>query len=134
MQRRDRGLSMWAEACEMLDRAERLHRQFFTPVASAAHPVWEPPIDVYETDAEYVLVVALPGVAPGSVEVTIERRTLTVLAERHLPALSGRAAIHRLEIPQGRFERRLELPPVPLELGRRDLVDGCLVLTFLKRR
>jgi len=131
---RDRSLSMWAEACEMLDRAERLHRRFFRPVTDVGQPVWEAPVDVYETERDYMLVVALPGASPESVEVVIERRVVTVVGERRLPASAARAAIHRLEIPHGRFERRLELPAVPLELGRRDLADGCLVLTFKKLR
>ena len=44
---------MWAEACEMLTRAERLHRQFFQPARGGAQtPTWEPPADVVETDRE----------------------------------------------------------------------------------
>ena len=43
---------MWSEACEMLARAERLHRDFFRPTRSAGQlPSWEPPDDVLETDA-----------------------------------------------------------------------------------
>jgi hypothetical protein len=33
---------MWDEALSLLDRAERLHRQFFTHATHA----WEPPVDV----------------------------------------------------------------------------------------
>ncbi len=124
---------MWAEACEMLDRAERMHRRFFRPAAPTGQPVWEAPTDVYETEGEYVVVVALPGVDPETVEVLVERRAITVTGERRLPVAHGPAVIHRMEIPHGRFERRLELPPFPLELGRRDLADGCLVITLRKR-
>jgi HSP20 family molecular chaperone IbpA len=127
-------MSMWAEACEMLDRAERMHRRFFQPAATSGQPVWEAPLDVYETEDEFVIVVALPGVDPATIEVLIERRAISVVGERRLPVSSGVVAIHRMEIPHGRFERRLELPPVPLELGRRDLADGCLHLTLRKLR
>jgi hypothetical protein len=43
---------MWADACEMLARAERLHRQFFEPGRATASrlPVWQPPADVLETE------------------------------------------------------------------------------------
>jgi hypothetical protein len=37
----------------------------------------------------------------------------------------------RLEIPYGRFERRLTLS-TRLRLAERELRDGCLVLTFTK--
>ena len=61
------GAWMWAEACEMLARAERLHRQFFEPRRSAASrlPVWQPPADVLETEREVLILVALPGVDPA---------------------------------------------------------------------
>src|SRR5882757_3483664 len=52
---------MWAEACELLDRAERLNRQFFQPL-STRKAVWEPPVDLFETDRALWVVVALPGV------------------------------------------------------------------------
>ena len=38
---------MWAEACEMLERAQRLQRQFFQfGHAVEAQPRWEPPVDI----------------------------------------------------------------------------------------
>ena len=52
---------MWAEACELLDRAEWLNRQFFQPKRQA---VWEPPVDLFETDRALWVVVALPGDGP----------------------------------------------------------------------
>ena len=56
---------MWSEACEMLARAERLHRELFRPTGLAERlPVWEPPVDIIETDREVLVLVALPGVAP----------------------------------------------------------------------
>ena len=43
---------MWSEACEMLARADRLHRELFRPAHSPARqPTWEPPVDILETDA-----------------------------------------------------------------------------------
>jgi HSP20 family molecular chaperone IbpA len=38
----------------------------------------------------------------------------------------------RLEIPYGRFERRIALSFNRLRLAERELVNGCLVLTFVK--
>ena len=59
----DPGTLMWARACELIDRAERLHRQFFQPTAAPVRELcWEPPVDVIETDSELLISVALPGV------------------------------------------------------------------------
>ena len=54
---------MWSEACEMLARAERLHRELFRPAgAQSRQPAWEPPVDILETEYEVLVLVALPGV------------------------------------------------------------------------
>jgi len=42
------------------------------------------------------------------------------------------AVIHRLELPQGRFYRRLQLPAGRYSAVRRAVVDGCLVVTLQK--
>ncbi len=48
--RRDLEAWMWAEACEALARAERLHRQFFRWGAAEAGAVWEPPVDIFASE------------------------------------------------------------------------------------
>lgn len=129
---RDLEFLMWAEACEMLDRADRLHRQFFRPAARPLQrPTWEPPVDVYETDEEFIIMMALPGVSPEGVGVVLEDNRIYIQGERNLP-VRAEALIRRLEIPYGRFERSLELPEGDFELGAHELVQGCLVLTLRK--
>jgi HSP20 family molecular chaperone IbpA len=126
---RDPKNQMWAEACALLKQAEQLHRQFFEPAREGAR--WEPPVDVFETEAELWIIAALPGVAPDAVRVEIEGPTLVIAGTRPLPSKGRNANIVRLEIPYGRFERRITLSP-RLRLAERDLCNGCLVLTFAK--
>ena len=124
---------MWSEACEMLARAERLHREFFRPVRSAALvPTWEPPVDILETGREVLVLVALPGVDPERVEVAIEGDELVVAGTRALPPELRTAMIHRLELPQGRFARRIRLPAGRYSDVRRSTVHGCLAVTLAK--
>jgi HSP20 family molecular chaperone IbpA len=124
---------MWAEACELLERAERMNRQFFQPSqATARRPAWEPPVDVLETDSELWILVALPGVGADPVQVLVEDTTLVVAGERPMPGRTRAGIIRRLEIPYGHFERRIELPPGRYDVMRRELVDGCLVLGLRK--
>lgn len=120
--------AMWVQACELLEQAERLQRRFFRPSGSALHPAWEPPVDVFETDNELCIVTALPGVAPGDVRIVAENGALIVSGQRSLPDESRHGHIHRVEIPHGRFERRITLPPGRYEVGQRSLRDGCLTL------
>lgn len=129
---RDPTALMWAEACELLARAEQLQRQFFF-IGSREHcPAWEPPVDMVETEREIIVCVALPGVSGQQIEILFEADSLVISGERLLPSAMRAALIHRLEIPRGRFKRRVALPTEAVELKRRDLIDGCLVLTLGK--
>ena len=128
---RDLKNQMWAEACAMLKQAEALHRQFFEPSPGARAARWEPPVDVFETERQLWIITALPGVAPEAVRVEIEGPTLIIAGLRPLPSKGRNANIVRLEIPYGRFERRITLSP-RLRLSERKLANGCLVLTFTK--
>jgi HSP20 family molecular chaperone IbpA len=124
---------MWSEACEMLARAERLHREFFRPARSATRlPTWEPPVDVLETAQEVLVLVALPGVDPDRVEVAIEGDDLVVVGTRVLPPELRTAMIHRLELPQGQFARRVRLPAGRFSGVRRSTAHGCLAVTLQK--
>jgi HSP20 family molecular chaperone IbpA len=124
---------MWSEACDMLARAEQLHREFFRPQAVAARlPVWEPPVDVLETEGEVLVFVALPGVNVDRAEVAIEGDSLVIVGVRTLPPELRTAVIHRLELPQGRFERRIRLPAGRYSGVRRTALDGCLVIALQK--
>ena len=124
---------MWSEACAVLVRAERLHRQFFRPVQSPeSGPSWEPPVDILETEFEVLVLVSLPGVNPEHVEAIIEDADLLVTAIRVFPPELRTAVIHRLELPQGRFERRIRLPAGRYHHVRRSVVDGCLLVTLEK--
>jgi len=123
---------MWSEACEVLARAERLHRDFFRPASAAMLPSWEPPVDVLETEREVLVLVALPGVSPERVEAAIEDGILVIAGTRVLPPQLRTAVIHRLELPQGRFERRVRIPAGRYGDVRRASHDGCLVITLRK--
>jgi HSP20 family protein len=125
---------MWAEACAVLERVEQMHRQFFRPgQVGMQAAAWQPPIDVFETADGLGVVVALPGVETQDIDVAIQEDTLIIAGIRHLPALVRGAAIQRLEIPYGRFERQIRLPPGRFQLGQPELANGCLFITLGKR-
>jgi HSP20 family protein len=123
---------MWSEAVEMLARADRMHRELFRPAAGRPIPTWEPPVDVLETENEVLVLVALPGVDLEQVETVIEGAYLVVAGSRTLPPELATAVIHRLELPQGRFERRVRLPGGRYGAVRRAAVQGCVLITLQK--
>ncbi|HUJ86932.1 MAG TPA: Hsp20/alpha crystallin family protein [Burkholderiales bacterium] len=134
MRSRDLRSLMWGEALSLLEQAERLQRQFFRVGPSTAARAWEPPVDLVESGEALRVHVALPGVGAESVAIGIEPDAVTVSALRAFPACDGGARIHRLEIPYGRFERRIALPMQALELTGRSFANGLLTLTFAKRK
>lgn len=124
---------MWSEAFATLDRAERLRRVVFRPPRSVSRlPVWEPPVDVLETREEVIVLVALPGVDAASVDVSLDGGALIFSGYRTFPKEMGAAVIHRLELPQGRFERQVPLPAGRYSAARRSASDGCLTIVLKK--
>ena len=124
---------MWSEACEMLALAERMHRELFRPACAQTQlPAWEPQVDILETEFEVLALVALPGVDPDNAQAVIEDGDLVIAGTRVLPEQLRTATIHRLELPQGRFYRRLRLPAGRYTDVRRTAVAGCLVITLQK--
>ena len=79
-----------------------------------------------------LILIALPGVDPDEVIAVIDKGMLVVSGHRVLPAELRNARILRLELPQGRFERRIPLPLAQLEAGTRESANGCLVLRLRK--
>lgn len=129
---RDPTKSMWAKALQMMEQSERLHRQFFQIVKSRERgPTWEPPADIFESERSLTILIALPGVSPPEVEIVVDGGTLYVVGERPMPVTES-AVIRRLEIPYGRFERRINLPHGHYEIAERSLANGCLRLTLQK--
>jgi HSP20 family protein len=124
---------MWSEACEMLARAERMHREMFRPAGTQARqPAWEPPVDILENENQVLVLVALPGVDMEDAQAAIEEGDLVIAGTRVLPKELRTATIHRLELPQGRFYRRVRLPAGRYSGVRRAAVAGCLVITLQK--
>ena len=131
MARSDIPSGFLADAFEMLRDADRVQRRFFTVSLGAPGPCWEPPVDLVESSGQLLIQVALPGVRTESLDVRTDGASLHVTAARHLNAVRG-DVIHRLEIPYGRFDRRIELPRGRYEIGRRELADGLLTIELLR--
>lgn len=117
---------MWSQALDLLQSAERMQRQFFHQGAQGN--AWEPPVDVYQSGDDVWIFLAVPGVPADHVEVVMDGSTLIVRGERPLPRVAQGAAIHRLEIPHGCFERRIRLAGGTYQVLQRVFDNGCLVI------
>jgi len=126
----DAGFWVWAEALKLLRNAEHLRDRYFVLDIVHALPCWEPAVDMYAQGDELHLLVALPGVRAEQLEVSLIGDSLMVCGRRSMPANFQHAAIQRLEIPYGRFERQVALPRSDYRLRRQIFEDGCLALVL----
>jgi HSP20 family molecular chaperone IbpA len=124
---------MWAQACELLDRADRMQRQFVRYVGPGVDAaVWEPPVDIQETPDGLQFVFALPGVDPEQIDIRLEPNALTVSAVRTARLGASDSIVRRLEIPHGRFLRRIALAGARLRLAESRYLNGCLEVRLLR--
>jgi HSP20 family protein len=88
------------------------------------------PMDVWQSDDGYHVALDLPGVDPGSVEITSERNVLTIRAERR-PGYGENDKVLVAERPQGQYTRQLQLSDA-LDTGNvaADYHNGVLHLSI----
>ena len=100
-------------------------------------PTWTPALDMYETDDAVVVLLELAGVDPGQTEIRADPHRLQVRGvrrERHGPESAAGRSYHALEVPYGRFERSVPLPPgLDTEAAAASYQDGLLEITLPKR-
>jgi HSP20 family protein len=90
-----------------MDRARRI---FGGPAGDFVAPYLEPPVDVYITDKEVVVLMEVAGIKPEDVEIEIADETMTIIGERcPLPGKPQRR-YSQMEIPTGQFRRSIDLP------------------------
>lgn len=133
---------VWQRANDLLQQAERIHRNFLQVAAGARYrlshgrtPNWEPPVNVVETDEWLWVIAALAGVAVDRVEVRLEGRDLVIAGERPLPNCCNDGELKLWEIPLGRFERRVRLVggEYSLSVAGISFQDGLLTIQIRKQ-
>lgn len=119
---------MFQAALRLISRVDDLRRLDF---ALGSEQVWEPPLDLIETETEVLAYVAVPGVDVSTVEIETKDATLVVRGERERPAEWVSAGILRLELPWGPFRREVRVPP-GCRLSSREVVRGYLIVRLAK--
>jgi len=138
----DWDIVIWRRANDLLQQAERIHRNFLQVAASARFratqgrtPSWEPPVNVVETEDSLWVIAALPGVTADRMDVRIEGMELVISGKRPLPNCCEDGELKIWEIPLGRFERsiRLALGEKPVAVDKTTLQDGLLIIEIRKQ-
>ncbi len=93
---------------------------------------WTPATDVYETEREYRVTMAVPGLRIEDLSVQFEADTLRVRGVRRDPCGDQRH-YHKMEIPVGPFERRVRVPrPIRAEEITVTYRDGLVEVSLPK--
>jgi HSP20 family protein len=97
---------------------------------STARPLSGMPMDAYRVGDKFVAHFDLPGVDPGSIDLSVEGTTLTVTAERSVPRLEN-AEWSIAERPFGQYTRQLVLGrSLDVDALEASYHDGVLTLSI----
>ncbi len=104
----------WEPFDEMMsirESMERLFDEFFTRRPRMSGPlVWQPALEVFETDHEVVVKAELPGIDPKSVDVSVTVEGLTIKGEAKAEHEEKGRNYYRRELRYGAFARTIALP------------------------
>ncbi len=102
-------------ARQMNKLVDQMHKGYYN---FAPGETWTPSVNLYETDAAYLVCVDLAGVEKDKIDITVEDHILKIKGQRPVPSpaegetdLRGRRVrVHLMEIDHGSFSRDVELP------------------------
>jgi HSP20 family protein len=84
-------------------------RFFQQALAGGGERTWSMPLDAYRKDDMFLVQLDVPGIAPDSVELTVDNHVLTVKATRHAPTMHEGVQPVIAERPWGEFTRQILL-------------------------
>ena len=90
-------------------RLEYFYDELLDGLTASPGGAWRPTTDVYETSDEIVIKMAVAGLRPEDVEVLVEGNTVVIRGVRPDRCPKTKESVHRIEIPYGRFERRVRI-------------------------
>lgn len=90
-----------------------------------------PRLNLYEDGDAYILEMAIPGISPDSIDITMEDDVLSLTGERPAPEGIDRDRFSFSERPFGKFNRKVHLPRhVDPEAIRAEYENGILTITL----
>jgi HSP20 family protein len=118
---------------------ERVFDRFFEPTywplatSRTLEAVWEPTLDLSETEKEFVIRLEAPGMARDDFDVDLDRNLLTLSGKRELHKEGKGEDYLWQERLEGRFVRTIRLPAMIQELKvEATYTDGVLTVRLPK--
>jgi HSP20 family protein len=116
----------WDPIRDLLAIQQRLDR--FAPGPAG----WAPPVDLHETDNQYVVTAEVPGLARENIQIHVHDGRLTLSGTRRERSVACEQ-YHRIERGHGAFSRTFHLPlAIAEDEITADLKDGVLTVVVPK--
>jgi HSP20 family protein len=105
------------------------------PTRFAAEKVWKPPVDIYETAEEVIVLVEVAGMNKKDISVTLDNDILKISGVRPDYSPAAKNKIHQMEIDYGKFERMMKIAiPIDTENTSAYYKEGFLKITIPKTK
>ncbi|MBN1294156.1 MAG: Hsp20/alpha crystallin family protein [Candidatus Latescibacteria bacterium] len=110
---------------------KQIHKSFMN--VTSRH--WKPPTDIYESQDNYFIYIELAGMKKHEIYLTYENGYLIVSGNRKQFYCPNISTLHRIEIENGKFMRKIKLNVEIIEKNiEAEYLDGILKITIPKRR
>jgi HSP20 family protein len=124
---------------KMRNQIHRLMGEFFKEakplVGYQADQSFHPPMDIYETEENLVIVMEIAGMRTEDINVLFEKDHLSISGTRAETCPTPKTRLHQMEIDYGYFERTLLIPfPLKVDEIRATYREGFLMVTVPKRK
>jgi HSP20 family protein len=126
---------------EMEEMGSQIHRfmgellKDMQPLGYQTDPSFHPPMDVYETENDLVVVMEIAGMKAEDIQVIFEKDMLSISGKRVESCPSPKTRLHQMEIDYGDFHRTLFIPfPLKTDEIRAVYRQGFLTVTIPKRK
>ena len=103
------------------------------PTMFSAEQAWKPPVDIYETSEEIVVLVEIAGMSKRDINVTMENDLLKISGIRPDYSPSTKMKLHQMEIDYGKFQRIVKISlPIDTNNISAKYREGFLQITLPK--
>lgn len=110
-----------------------LQESFVRPVGLMGNGAALLPLDIAETEDEFIVKASLPGVRPEDVHITARGDTLTIRGEMKAEEEKKGEHYHLRELRQGHFQRTVTLStPISADKAQAQFENGVLTLKLPK--
>lgn len=118
---------------QILEDLTPAHPDRYLPRRREMGRVWEPAIELQNTETAFILRLELPGIDAKDVDVQVSRSGVAIAGERHCLQRNQNGRHLGSELRYGKFHRVVQLPkPVLPEQVKAELKNGILSLTLPK--